>query len=130
MKKDLKEIADNFFVKYILNKILFAKNFVKNTYKFYNFVENNIYERIICQLKFLERITEKKSFFLQFFLINLQENYHVIWEFLVVYHFLQDNIIYVLLCHSKLIKNKIFFYLKSLTLLPNSEDHLLNSYFI
>jgi len=78
MKKDLKEIADNFFVKYILNKILFAKNFVKNTYKFYNFVENNIYERIICQLKFLERITEKKSFFLQFFLINLQENYHVI----------------------------------------------------
>jgi len=35
------------------------------------------HERIICQLKFLEKIA-KKSLFLQFFLTNLQEKSHVI----------------------------------------------------
>ena len=35
------------------------------------------YEEITCQLKFLEKITEK-SLFLQTFLTNLQEKSHVI----------------------------------------------------
>jgi len=39
---------------------------------------------ITCPLKFLEKMTEK-CLFLQFFLTNLQEKSHVIWEFLIVY---------------------------------------------
>ena len=67
----------------ILYKTLFAINFVGNTYEFYNFVENN-YPRITCQLKLLEKYM-KKSLFFQTFLINLQENSHVIIEFLAMY---------------------------------------------
>ena len=36
-----------------------------------------IHERIIYQLKFLEKVA-LKGFFLQFFLTNIQENSHVI----------------------------------------------------
>jgi len=36
------------------------------------------HERITCQLKFLEKMTEKKMFFLQTFFINLQEKSYVI----------------------------------------------------
>jgi len=41
------------------------------------------HEGITCQLKFLEKMAEN-NLFLQIFLTNLQENSHVIWEFLVV----------------------------------------------
>jgi len=41
-----------------------------------------IYEGITCQLKFLKKMAEKSL--ANFFLINLQEQSHVIWEFLVV----------------------------------------------
>ena len=41
------------------------------------------HERIVCQLKFLEKMIEK-SIFLQNFLTNLQEKFYIIWEFLVV----------------------------------------------
>ena len=41
MKKNLQEIAVNFFLQNILYKTLFTTKFLGNTYKFYNFVENN-----------------------------------------------------------------------------------------
>ena len=71
------------FLQNILYKTPFAKNFVRNTCEFYNFVGNNYPRRNYCQLKFLEKIAGK-SLFLQIFLTNLQENSHVIWEFVVV----------------------------------------------
>jgi len=52
------------FSQNILYKILFVTNFVRNTYKFYNFVENNYpHEGIIYQLIFLKKMTEKNIFF-------------------------------------------------------------------
>jgi len=66
-----------------LYKTLFATNFVENIYEFYNFVGNNYSPRNYLSIKILEEI-EEKSVFLQIFLTNLQENCHVIWEFLVM----------------------------------------------
>jgi len=45
----------------ILYKTLFATNFVRNTCKFYNFVENN-YPRRNYLLKFLEKNGKKRVF--------------------------------------------------------------------
>jgi len=42
---------------------------VRNTYELYNFIGNNYLRKIICQLRFLEKIVEK-SHFLQIFLTN------------------------------------------------------------
>jgi len=67
----------HFFLQNILYKTLFATKFVGNTYKFYNFVENNYPRRNYLQIKILEKMTEK-SLFLQMFLTNLQEKSHVI----------------------------------------------------
>jgi len=81
-----KKIAGNcyqFFCKIFCIKHFLQKNVVKNTCEFHNFVGNNYSPRITCQLKFLEKIAGK-SLFLQFSLTNLQENSHVIFEFLVV----------------------------------------------
>jgi len=83
------------FLQNIFYKTLFTKNFVGNTCEFYNFVGNNYPRRITCQLKFLEKIVGK-SIFLQIFLTNLQENSHVIWEFLVVKGSKMAHLIYEL----------------------------------
>jgi len=45
-----------------LYKILFAKNFVRNTYKFYNFVGNNYPQENYLLIKIFRKIG-KKSFF-------------------------------------------------------------------
>jgi len=48
------------------------------------------HEGITCQLKFLEKIAGT-NIFLQIFVTNLQENFPVIREFLVVIVFLLHN---------------------------------------
>jgi len=49
-----------------------------------------IHEGITCQLKFLEKIAGA-NIFLQIFVTNLQENFPVIREFLVLIVFLLHN---------------------------------------
>jgi len=56
----------------ILYKIFFATNFVGNTYKFYNFVENNY-----LPIKILKKNDRKNYFFLNF-LIKFKKKSHVI----------------------------------------------------
>jgi len=55
-----------------LYKTLFATNFIGNTYKFYNFVGNDYPQRNYLLIKILKN-NDRKSLFLYFFLINLQE---------------------------------------------------------
>jgi len=52
------------------------------------------HEGITCQFKSLEKMTEK-SIFLQIFLTNLQENSHVICEFLVVDEYISQSEQYI-----------------------------------
>ena len=60
-------------------KIFFTINFVRNIYKFYNFIGNNYLKKIISQLKFLEKNNKKKicKFFQQIC------NKILMWEFLI-----------------------------------------------
>ena len=71
------------FFQNILYKTLLVTNFVGNTCKFYNFIENDFPRGNYLPIKILRRNDKKKSF-LANFLINLQEKSHVIREFLVV----------------------------------------------
>ena len=71
------------YLQNILYKTLFATNFVGNTCEFYNFVGNNYSQRNYLPIKILKKIAGK-ILFLQIILTNLQENSHVIWDFLVV----------------------------------------------
>jgi len=61
----------------ILYKTLFATNFVGNTCKFYNFVGNDYPRRNYLSIKILRKMKEK-NIFLQIFLTNLQEKFHII----------------------------------------------------
>jgi len=61
----MKKITRNYHQ--IFCKIFFIKHFsqqilLKNTYQFYNFVENNYSRRNYLQLKFLKKIARKHSF--------------------------------------------------------------------
>jgi len=48
-----------------LYKIFFATNFVRNTYEFYNFVENNYPKKLL--FKILRKNNNKKFFLINFF---------------------------------------------------------------
>jgi len=66
-----------------LYKTLFTTNFVRNTYKFYNFLGNNYLHKNYLSIKILKKIDRKKYFFTNF-LINLQEKSYVIKFFTLV----------------------------------------------
>jgi len=72
------------FLQNILYKTLFATNFVGNTCELYNFVGNNYPRMNYLPNKILRKNSRKKPF-LANFLTNLQENSHVILEFVVVH---------------------------------------------
>ena len=48
-------------------KTLFTTNFVGNTYKFYNFVENNYQQRNYLSIKILRKNDRKKYFLANYF---------------------------------------------------------------
>jgi len=83
MKKKICRKLLPIFLQNILYKTLFVTNFVGNTCEFYNFVGNNYPRRNYLPIKILGKSSRKKPF-LAIFLTNLQENSHVILEFVVV----------------------------------------------
>jgi len=62
MKKKFTENCCQFFCKIFCNKTLFTPNFIGNTCKFYNFVENNYPRRNYLPIKSFRKNNRKKSF--------------------------------------------------------------------
>ena len=67
----------------ILYKTLFATNFIGNTCKFYNFVENDYPQKNYLPIRILRKNCRKKSFLANFF-NKFAKKSHIIWEFIVV----------------------------------------------
>jgi len=59
MKKYLQKIAAKFFTK-LLYKIFFTSNFVRNIYKFYNFIGSNYTRRNYLLIKIFKQNNKKK----------------------------------------------------------------------
>ena len=67
-----------------MSKTIFTANFTGNISEFYNFVGNNYPQKNYLSIK-IPRQNNKKNLFLQNFIINLQEKFHKIWEFIVLW---------------------------------------------